>query len=982
MITNNNNTQLYVNGKLIEMGDEGLSIRLNNTLYDPTKLTASTTSYSYTFDIPATKENCKIFDNINVPSKKNKFSGRYSAELYSEETLIFSGYLKVTSFEDGEIKCNLYIPKVNTLEEIFGETKLSDIKWYVPFDGVSTINEVNNNKDTDYFFPWVAYGLPNKVPYKQSKVNKYYTDKKTIDEYTRFYYNSFVPSVNIKGLLEKCFEYKGLKLSGDILTDPFFKDCYLSNNIASGQDPLYNLGNSKLGSSSLQISFSNYNITKNETITDIGIVNSYDLEKVPHSYDDNYNVVYESPLSKKKYDDGKYDYQLSYDMSNLENIAEYANDTFASLATTTQTQLSPIVIDNKFGDDNNMVRGGKICIPSDGWYKITINGAIQLLGDAKTPHSDNVKEYYQNMINNHYERPLEFQLLRYRPSEDSDDTLNHNYLWGGIYPNENYEYTTDTIVPTTTTRYQSIPDRISSFILPPEERTLCYDDVEWRSLGQRNESGGIPITNDGNKHHTALMDVSNNPNYICGCMQSGEGKYVGYMRDGGSWNEEEIQTNESIYNCESYYKAAPTWFFTRYDMFLNGNGYNKNEIKKYNYPIDYIYTNSGVDMTNWRNEIYIKLKKNDILIPFINVRANVNDEKVTAYPFGANVHIFCDAVAPSNFSKEDIYYKMPSIFEKELNLGNFMNQETKISEFISNIQKTFNLDFIKDGNSVILNKNKKDNISIPIVNLDERVNADEYSFENLDLPSMIGVTFKIDEEEEGFYQSVVDTGHINDNDWKKYADIGSNKIVVSTQDDATELSHSTSFSYDWNNKFNILDYKKLLNNKETETHIADIPIIGKSEWWIRGYRYDEMAQYDGRSMTQRFWFRQTPSTFSKNIGMEEGKKIEVPVGGLYNEKGVKWVEFVAPSLTQGIIIGDFYLTYENGEKTLLNRFFNIDYNSSNEIVNVDCYLSPIEYKKILDGGAVLLDDNIYKVMKISGFDPNGINKTKLQLTQM
>ena len=74
-----------------------------------------------------------------------------------------------------------------------------------------------------------------------------------------------------------------------------------------------------------------------------------------------------------------------------------------------------------------------------------------------------------------------------------------------------------------------------------------------------------------------------------------------------------------------------------------------------------------------------------------------------------------------------------------------------------------------------------------------------------------------------------------------------------------------------------------------------------------------------------------------------------------------------------------YLNYNNGVNTLLGKYFNINLDSGSDQVEIDVYLTPMEYKLISMGSSVHFDDNIYKVLQIQGYDPSGENPTKLVL---
>ena len=156
MISNVHYIELRIGGELVELESQSsLNLRINNVLFNPTQTTTTQAEYSFSFDIPSTPNNDKILNYASTLSRINKFHTRYPAQVYADGTLIFNGTLTVQSY-NGNTKmynCNLVTIKTNTLDEIFGDMKLTDLKWMVDFDGAASINSGNTNYESKYFFP-------------------------------------------------------------------------------------------------------------------------------------------------------------------------------------------------------------------------------------------------------------------------------------------------------------------------------------------------------------------------------------------------------------------------------------------------------------------------------------------------------------------------------------------------------------------------------------------------------------------------------------------------------------------------------------------------------------------------------------------------------------------------------------------------------------------------------------------------------------
>lgn len=937
MNINNHTLEIIVNGVPIDLYDEGVNLRINRVINDPTKITSTQAEYSFTFNLPITPTNSKVFNYANISSKKNKFSGRFPCEVYADGISVFTGTIKVSEVSDNSFKCNLFKSKVNTIESIFGDTTMSEIDWKVPFKGTTTINEVNADETTKYFFPLVAYSLFNKVPdITTASGNRRYTDKYLIDNTNKFYFNSFVPSLNLVELLKKCCELKGYDLQGDIISDQVLNAIYLSNYISDEQDPLYNYGDTDMGEVDISVSWKNYSGTTFDTTNMI----EYPLDYIPQTRAE--------PLSGYN----------NYDTAFVWNMALSTNST---------------VTVNK--NNSKMYVNGGIQIPADGWYEITMDTTIQIpstqgditanictyyMPEGSTTINgsevswDETRTYKDVIINSSvlteegkygslYDNfPIEVQLCRYDTDDGDVNNISHNIIYFGAYPNESDYLSRITDLSTSSLRIGRYTNELMSGLsgLPPVEANTS----------------------------AVAIDAYNNPDFICGMSQSTYGRNYAYIKDGYSWHSDyQDVSNSALYNMNGYY-------FTYTDFSL-GNIYN--------YTTGYTQTdvnqNSLLGSTNryaptalgrkteGNLQMIVRLNKNDMLVPFAQTRGYyIEPEGSRAdtsviidpvlYQAEASIDLKIRAVAPQAISYKKLSYNMNSLFDTELNLGNFNNDQQKISDFFSDVQKAFNLSFEQDGNVIVLNKNKMTKETTAPVDIDNKTNTSDAEFISIDFPRSIEVKYKINTEEEGFYRSVEDNTteeQMQSNNWKDYGDSGYTKVNVSQADDATDLSQSLNFSYNWNRDFTVTQ------NNQSAT--VSIPVIGKTEWWIEGFKYEEMSQYDGRGLTQRMWFR--GSQCGVELLTNGSDKVDITTCTNYKMFGNNVV----------------YLNYKNGVNTLLGKYFNIDVNSASDQVDVEVYLTPMEYKLISMGSSVHFDDNIYKVIEINGYDPSGENPTKLSL---
>ena len=67
---------------------DSLNLRFNNTFADPSKISTIQTEYTFSFTLPITKTNDKIFDYANILSKRNKFNKRFIIRINSYNTRV------------------------------------------------------------------------------------------------------------------------------------------------------------------------------------------------------------------------------------------------------------------------------------------------------------------------------------------------------------------------------------------------------------------------------------------------------------------------------------------------------------------------------------------------------------------------------------------------------------------------------------------------------------------------------------------------------------------------------------------------------------------------------------------------------------------------------------------------------------------------------------------------------------------------------
>lgn len=967
MIHRQHYIEIYINGQLAELeSQDGLNLRMNNTLFQPVKAATRQVEYSYSFDLPATPVNNKIFDYANVLSKKNKFHNRYAATVYADGQVIFDGSLTVSSYSGKKYECNLVNIKVSSVDDIFGDATLSDIPWYVDFSGATTINTVNDDLSTKYFFPFVSYGVFQKVPYHTDEVASDYTDKFVLDKYNRYWVETFYPSLNTLEHVKKAFEWKGYNVVGNAFNDENISSIFESCNLSSEQQPIYNLGNPMFGKINIRSQFSNSGDTAGWT-QDL----TYPAEKV------------DDAITSERATEHKYNF----------------NQILCWNAMSSGTSTVRLMEQSYVYDPNEQL----VVIPADGFYKIKfkVNARLNNAGgrfNAVQWHNTfkNGKELEEKTVqitnNLNGQTPLEIQLIKNYDSNIELIKGKKNVVYHSGDPNEEtyrYEgagYTSNTFVnkeewdtefphqdlmgskaPTiteglVTTSLRQLSRSTANTTTTSTGRTRGHADFEGTIGASTRGRDGSPRTGTnkdyGYMHNGKMMvyDQVVSKAFICGFSSMGEGQ-MSIMRDGYSWSKMTSDKNNVFGNVDGYtlIKNDKSQVHTEYCS----NTYN-----------DSINTFTCTP-SSMEGEIQMctKLNKNDLL-EVVVVQRDFDGKK---YTVNANIELEITAISPRTYeqlrAEAGFGYFSPTEFPEQLNLSNFTNNEKGVADYISDIAEAFNLDIIQEGNTIEINlaDNITNNNSTQYaVELDNRLKSDssELSTEVIEYPRKMAVAYKIDKDEWGF-ERTVPAEWINSDDWANHGDSG--YTVVELSDDTyvvTDEVKSINFSYTYYDDFmwNEVIWDATSGYVESgDSQSIRIPVIEKSEYMAPGYGYEEAMKHDGYSLMQRFWIRTYTNQEYVVLADNQHEKV--------------WLSLPLNKINNN----NFNLSYKNTEKSILTeRFSLLPMLSSNYIV-VETYITPDEYRCIKGGALVHFNSDLHYVAEVEGYDPTSLNPTTLKL---
>ena len=951
IVTDKHRISLYVNGELMDINsDSSLGIRLNDILFNPEQTKTTQASYSFTFTVPSTPTNDRIFAFANNIDKLNKFNARYVAELYADETLIFEGSVIVKGFkyDTKEYQCNLVSKKVYNLDEIFGEMVLTDIEWDVPFIGAETINLVNADNNYKYYFPLVSYGVFQKNPVSCDDVGCEYTSKFQIDEYNKWWLESFYPSLNTLEVIKKAFEQKGFNVGGTAFNDPVISNIYQSINISNEQQPMYNLGLYKFGNIVLDFKFNNVFMYKG------------------WEQDLTYPYLRVDPTTNQN-DTTKYNFS-SIDVWNLLDL-----DTQVTI-----NRLS----DNYIYDPGEHL----FVIPADGWYKIDLSAGFNIVsGDttftASTYYNDGNCESTIRKVNASFTRelsedcPVEIQLVKNYNNNAELIKGRHNvrYLSGDkneqTFQQTGCGYTSNT-VPNRITWETEFPHEDLYSAYPPTETagilttSVAQSSATLRSGRSANDAmyGGITeeapsnlrtrtrprpaaatslgyMTKSGS---TMPFDPAVSDSFICG-FSTWMGGTVAVAKNGYSWSNTNMVKNEIFaevdgldYWCANCVTPSATTYCE--------NHYQDS-------PANVVDVYNGNKSADGSVHCAVYLHKNDVLELLILQRHYEGQH----YHVSGNCSFVLRAIDDKSMEEmkaSNFGYNTSTRFPTMFNLTQFMNEETKVSDWIDSVLTAFNLQLTQNGNDIRIDTNRGLRKTITnAVDIDNRVSEKDAETSWIDYPRTMSVTYNIDKEEWGFERTVPED-KINEKDWYNYGDSGFTVIRMSddsynTKDNTTQ----TNFSYTY--------YDDFISGSTESGITLTIPLIEKSEYMADGYGYEDAMKHDGYSLTQRFWFRQPVTTDKVQLASYQHEDVYLT----YPTNAYQTVN----------------LSYKDSEKSLLTEYFNFVPLLSSNYVTVDVYLTPSEYKQIKCGAKVKFCTDIYWVSEITGYDPSGANKTTLKL---
>jgi hypothetical protein len=202
--------------------------------------------FSYTFQIPITKANAKVFGFPNAKGKQNMFLNQvYPCQVYNNSKLLIDGTIELTGVENFVYDVCLH-SKISEFIDDIGDNALTDIKSFplIKFEYEKTIvdwinADYKNSDEALLQFPFIYYNTvftPNSVytgiqDFKGSNFvvdsplqNHYYLFNSTPSNRTNdFFYQQIPPAVYLVNIIKAIFTDAGWTLGGTFWNDQNIK---------------------------------------------------------------------------------------------------------------------------------------------------------------------------------------------------------------------------------------------------------------------------------------------------------------------------------------------------------------------------------------------------------------------------------------------------------------------------------------------------------------------------------------------------------------------------------------------------------------------------------------------------------------------------------------------------------------------------------------------------------------------------------------
>lgn len=283
-------------------------------------------SYSKAFNLPGTKRNNLIFDNIFEITRSDDgvvFNPyvKTQCEVKQDGFILFEGYLKLIDMQDksGEISYNVNVySEVIALIDVLKDKQLSDLS----FAELQHLYNKTNIKDS--WNTGVTYDNPSTSGFRNANTIKY----PFVDWNHQYYLDAnnfpvlpnletaFRPFVNLKYIVQKIFDATPFSFTSEFFDNSDFLNLYMDFNWGSGNAPTQQVGNAQgtyyffnLGDGSAA-NFATTSYSVMNLCFNIPLLGA----PTPPNYDDTTNIITSTVLNES------YEIYYDYGIENTDTV--------------------------------------------------------------------------------------------------------------------------------------------------------------------------------------------------------------------------------------------------------------------------------------------------------------------------------------------------------------------------------------------------------------------------------------------------------------------------------------------------------------------------------------------------------------------------------------------------------------------------------------------------------------------------------------
>lgn len=1006
--------ELYIAGSICDLSPD-FGIRLNRQLINPAELNTKDAQFSYSIELPATSRNNEILHYTHVEEAVNKFNRDYRAQLYVDGVLILEGNFRLTGIAGRtSYKGNLYIPVRKSVSDIFGQTKLNEIAPYpIPFIGVAeSITLYNTAALTEpqpAIFPYVLYGLLPKVPITYGTTS--YSGKSVWDNTVRIGIEDFPPSVNPLKLIRHIFNSRGYAIEGSAFNDARLTELYMSYRNEQNFKQPWNYG--YLGRMHVKgnwhswydhddevikkyekgIYFANENYavdlldatnTRLTVLEDNGgnIINDRVQDSAGATWTRGQIVIPVSGFYKVKFfaqihlntDDN---FRHTDPATGIQHVGTYSDGADNVLSQSRyEIHLLRDKLKGEFGVENalhasttyynNMPQTPGFIRPNVPSYFPQVQ-----IQDGST-FAINLVDLAQNDkfllgMSVGYAPPTPVQVLAAKPAFSWDNSFNDEEPTLLAINNPGYRkygvlgsFDSEGENPNGPVDYAD-GDRVEDSILNMEGAPVSDASAAgWVILNRFPLSGGYTYVIDGGLLYTGYCYVFRGDEtvphqileFIDGVVQFDTTEYLAddvipcislylvtdsYDVDGSLTITREIEpeSSEAIgWEVTNRFKIdlinAPA-VHTRLGYYNGVPADGSRDADTHSAAVVWLEAGERLTVASVSEKGGYRRSGMHTTIGMVGHRVEFELEiepfrsdkswlKVNSAGRGTAVMDWDDE---SNFSDDTI------------DLVQFLPKDIKIDDFIDNFCKAFNLKLSQSGpDAFSLDvKQVKKTTSNQYVNLDSVAAVKDGVNTPIGLPTYYRIGFTVDPEEEGYVRTQDDGG----------GEIYTGAI------EGNVIEQRSTFSYNW--------FKRI--SKTPEDVILDLPIISDNEPWVATTNYGELMANRYYNKALRFWYIN---------GLLSDSGAEVAINGVP-------VEIARVGYEKE---GDI-LNYKNQPYTILDNFFTVLVSVDSHYTELEGYISQTMYHQLDGTRSAMYNGDLYYVAEISGYDPQGVNKTKIKI---